>query len=172
MSTRFKSQDYFRYKKLGKKWRKPKGHQSKMRRRKGGSGPIARIGHGSPRAGRAQVRGFSVAVVRSMTDLEKTATKAVFIGGTVGAKKAALIAARATELGLTIINMKTVHRANAIGKAIAKKKADAMTTKEKAHEATAAKEKGARAAEAGAKKNDTVPAATSNETQPAETESA
>ncbi|MBI3190422.1 hypothetical protein HYZ41_01825 [archaeon] len=55
MSKRFKSQDHFRYKRLGKRWRRPVGWQSKLRLKKGGSGMSVAVGYRSPVVSRGKV---------------------------------------------------------------------------------------------------------------------
>lgn len=102
MSKRFKTQDYFRYPKLGAKWRKPKGRQSKLREKKGGSGMKVSIGYGTH--GRKHIH-----VVSSFGELEK-AKGEILIAGNVGAKKAALLAERAKQLGIAVLNMKKVRK--------------------------------------------------------------
>ncbi|WP_461461273.1 eL32 family ribosomal protein, partial [Methanobrevibacter sp.] len=46
MSKQFKRQEYARYKKLGDKWRKPRGRTSKMRRYEAGKPKMPAIGYG------------------------------------------------------------------------------------------------------------------------------
>jgi len=46
----FLRQNWFRLKRLGRKWRAPKGKQSKLRRHFFGKGHIPSIGYGSPSA--------------------------------------------------------------------------------------------------------------------------
>ena len=115
MSKRFKSQDYFRYKKLGKRWRRPTGLQSKLRVKKGGSGMKVSIGYGSP--------GKPVpTLIFSEKDFEKDCTNGVLIGSSVGSKKTVVLTAKAKELGLTILNMKKAKRASRLSAALKKKK--------------------------------------------------
>ncbi len=47
---RFKRQEYARYKKLGIKWRRPRGKTSKMRRYEAGKPDMPAIGYRTPRA--------------------------------------------------------------------------------------------------------------------------
>jgi large subunit ribosomal protein L32e len=114
MSKRFKRQDYFRYKRLGTKWRRPVGWQSKLRNKKGGAGLKVNVGYGSP--GKTQP-----VLVYNVNDLSKD-TPFVFIAAGVGSKKALVIAEKAKELGLTVCNMKKVRKAKRVKRAIEKAK--------------------------------------------------
>ena len=49
-NKRFKRQEYARYKKLGIKWRRPRGKTSKMRRYEAGKPDMPAIGYRTPRA--------------------------------------------------------------------------------------------------------------------------
>lgn len=109
MSKRFKSQDYFRYPRLGKKWRRPKGLQSKLRLRKGGSGMHTAVGYGSPYMQQP-------AVIANVKDFEKDCTKGVLISSGVGSKKALILTAKAKELGIAVLNMRRVKRATRLEK--------------------------------------------------------
>lgn len=112
MSKRFKRQDYFRYKKLGIKWRRAKGRQSKMRLGKGGSGMKPGPGYRSIRQERHLVRGLVPVIAGNENDLGSLSEKhGIIISGSVGAKKAVAIAAAAKEKGIRILNMKKLKRA-------------------------------------------------------------
>ncbi|MBI2579945.1 MAG: hypothetical protein HYW27_03520, partial [Candidatus Aenigmarchaeota archaeon] len=124
MSKKFKTQDYFRYPKLGKRWRRPKGLQSKLRLKKGGSGMLVSIGYGTKASQRNTVNGVKYCMVSNENDLSSADAKAVMISSGVGAKKTAEIAARAKELGVRILNMKKVKRAGKVNKAKQKKSAE------------------------------------------------
>ena len=100
---RFKRQDYFKLKRLGKKWRKPKGMQSKMRKGKCGSGPIVRIGYGT--------KGKSYPVISNINELEANKGSSVLISSGIGSLKTQMIAKKAKELGVVILNMKKVKKA-------------------------------------------------------------
>lgn len=115
MSKQFKTQDYFRYKKLGKRWRKPVGLQSKLRLKKGGSGMKAAIGYGT--SGKPQPL-----MIRNERDFEKDCGHGVIIASTVGARKVAILAAKAKELDITLLNMKKVRRAMKINEGLKKRK--------------------------------------------------
>ena len=115
MSKKFKTQDYHRYKKLGTRWRKPKGRHSKLRAGKSGSGIAASIGYGTNRAIRDKIRKMECLIASNVNDL-KDAKEAILISSTVGSKKAALIAEAAKQRGLKILNMKKVKKSERIFK--------------------------------------------------------
>jgi large subunit ribosomal protein L32e len=107
MSKRFKQQDYFRHKKLGISWRKPKGRQSKLRVKKGGSGILPRIGYGTKRR-------HGVSVLRSLREVEAANAENALIASGIGANKALKIAEKAKQKGIKILNMQKVRRAEKI----------------------------------------------------------
>ncbi len=113
MSKRFRRQDAAFYKRLGTKWRRPKGHQSKMRAQKGGAGRLPRIGYGSKER-------IIVPVVRNEADLN--GLKSALIASSVGAQRVLEIAKKAGEQGIKILNMKKVKRAKKIASLMQQKK--------------------------------------------------
>ena len=95
----FKRQEWFRYSKLGEKWRKPKGIHSKMKRQLKRRPPMVDVGFRGP-------AGFEEVLVYNVDGLEGIDPKkqAVRIGGTVGTKKRIAIEDRADELGIRVLN--------------------------------------------------------------------
>ena len=103
----FKRQEWFRYSKLGEKWRKPKGIHSKMKRRLKRRQPMVDIGFRGPVSVRGlHPSGFEEVLVHNVEGLENIDPKvqAVRIGGTVGTKKRIAIEDRAAELGIRVLN--------------------------------------------------------------------
>jgi Ribosomal protein L32E len=103
----FKRQEWFRYSKLGEKWRKPKGIHSKMKRRLKRRAPMVDIGFRGPASVRGlHPSGFEEVLVHNVDGLENIDPKvqAVRIGGTVGTKKRIAIEDRAAELGIRVLN--------------------------------------------------------------------
>ncbi len=103
----FKRQEWFRFGRLGEKWRKPRGIHSKMRRHYGYRPPIVSIGYGSPKEVRGyHPSGFQEVMVHNPAQLEKINPKvqAARVGGTVGFKKRLAIEKRADELGIRVLN--------------------------------------------------------------------
>ena len=103
----FKRQEWFRYSKLGEKWRKPKGIHSKMKRGLKRRPPMVDIGFRGPKSVRdLHPSGFEEVMVYNVDGLEGIDPKkqAVRIGGTVGTKKRIAIEDRADELGIRVLN--------------------------------------------------------------------
>jgi large subunit ribosomal protein L32e len=103
----FRRQEWFRFQRLGEKWRKPRGIHSKMRRHYGYRPPIVSIGYRGPKEVRDyHPSGFREVMVHNAAQLEKVDPKkeAVRVGGTVGYKKRLVIEKRADELGIRILN--------------------------------------------------------------------
>jgi large subunit ribosomal protein L32e len=103
----FRRQEWFRFSRLGEKWRKPRGIHSKMRRHYGYRPPIVSIGYGSPKEVRGyHPSGFQEVMVHNPAQLEKINPKiqAARVGGTVGFKKRQAIEKRADELGIRVLN--------------------------------------------------------------------
>ena len=105
----FLREEWFRYKRISKNWRKPDGITSKMRINLKYRPSKVRVGFRGP----AEVRGFHPSgfqeiLVYNTKDLEKVdpKTQAVRIGGTVGTKKRLAIAKKAEELEIRVLNMK------------------------------------------------------------------
>ena len=118
---KFIRQDYFRYRKLGIKWRKPKGRQSKLRLGKKGSGIKPRVGRKTP----SEI----FPVINNILELEKANSKKIFIARNVGNKKALAIAEEAKKKNIEIINRKRLKQAEKTKKKIELKKE--MKTKKK-----------------------------------------
>lgn len=104
---KFRRQEWFRYKRLGEKWRRPKGLHSKMRRKFKYRPPVVSIGYRTP----AKVRGlhssgFEEVLIYNPSQLEglDPKTQAVRIGATVGYRKRLEIEKRAAELGVHVLN--------------------------------------------------------------------
>lgn len=107
MKKTFKRQEYARYKKLGIKWRRPRGKTSKMRRYEKGKPAMAKIGYGSPKATRGlHPSGFQDILVYNMKELEQLdpATQAGRISSKIGQRKKELMLAKAKELGIKVLN--------------------------------------------------------------------
>lgn len=103
----FKRQEWFRYQRLGEKWRKPKGIHSKMRRHLSYRPPVVSIGFRGPKMVRDyHPSGFQEVMVYNASQVEKVDPKvqAIRIGGTVGGKKRMAITEKADELGIRVLN--------------------------------------------------------------------
>jgi len=103
----FKRQEWFRYSRLGEKWRKPKGIHSKMRRHLSYRPPVVSIGFRGPKMVRDyHPSGFQEVMVYNSDQVENMDPKvqAIRIGGTVGGRKRMAITSKADELGIRILN--------------------------------------------------------------------
>ncbi len=104
---KFRRQEWFRYKRLGTSWRKPRGLQSKLRKNKKYRINRVRVGYKTP----AEVRGlhasgFREILVYNKNDLDKLDPKveAARIGHSVGTRKRIEIEEYADELGIRVLN--------------------------------------------------------------------
>ncbi|WP_461867049.1 50S ribosomal protein L32e [Thermococcus sp.] len=106
---KFLRQEWWRFPKFknNPKWRRPKGIDSKMRLKKKGKARSPSIGWSSPRAVRGlHPSGYEEVLIHNVRELEAIdpTRQAARIAGTVGARKRAMIIARAKELGIKILN--------------------------------------------------------------------
>ncbi|MBD3249691.1 50S ribosomal protein L32e [Candidatus Woesearchaeota archaeon] len=97
-------------KRLGKKWRKPKGIQSKLRLNLRGYNLNVSQGYRSPK----EVRGLSpegkiIRYVYNLGDLKSIKEEEIIvIAGTVGMKKKAELVKKAGEKGIALLNVKDI----------------------------------------------------------------
>lgn len=103
----FRRGEWFRYKKLGTNWRRPRAVTNKMRLKKGYRPPKVRIGFGKPAGARyLHPSGFREVMVFNVSDLEQIDPKvhAARIGSTVGTRKRRSIVEAADAKGIKILN--------------------------------------------------------------------
>ncbi len=104
---RFVRPESWRYDRLHPEWRKPKGLDNKVRRQDKGWPALVRVGYRGPVSSRGlHPSGHYEHLVYRPEDLAilVPGRDVARMGGTVGARKRALILARANELGLRIVN--------------------------------------------------------------------
>jgi large subunit ribosomal protein L32e len=104
---KFRRQEWFRYKRLGDTYRKPRGMHSKMRVGKKYRPPRAKIGFRGPKAARGlHPSGFEEVLVHNANGLDDLDPKrqAVRIAHGVGGRKRNDIQEKADELGLRVLN--------------------------------------------------------------------
>ena len=104
---RFVRQESWRYKRVAKSWRKPKGVDSKMRLSVKGWPRAVSVGYGGPRSVKGlHPSGLRDILVHSVAELEKLnpATDAARIGANLGGRKRAQLSLRAKELSIRILN--------------------------------------------------------------------
>ncbi len=103
----FRRQEWFRYKKLGESWRKPRGKHSKQREHLSRRPPVVDAGFRGPSAVRGlHPSGFSEVLVYTPSDLERLdpQREAARIGTSVGSRKRELIMEKAEELNVRVLN--------------------------------------------------------------------
>lgn len=104
----FLREEWFRYKRISKNWRRPDGITSKMRRNFKYRPNKVRIGFRGPKETRGlHPSGFKEVIVSNVSDLEGVDPKieAVRISSTVGTKKRIDIEKKAEELEVRILNV-------------------------------------------------------------------
>ncbi len=104
----FVRQDIHKKARLSKKWRRPKGLQSKVRYGMKGYRKSVEAGYGSP----VEVKGLSreglvTVLVNNISELKKIEEgQGAIISGRLGQKKKSEIIKKADELGITLLNVK------------------------------------------------------------------
>jgi large subunit ribosomal protein L32e len=103
----FLREEWFRYKRIPKNWRKPDGITSKMRINLKYRPSMVRVGYRGPRETRGlHSSGFEEILVHNVNDLEgiNPKTQAARIGSKVGTRKRIAIEKKADELDVRILN--------------------------------------------------------------------
>lgn len=110
----FRRQESWRYKRVDESWRKPRGLDSKMRKKVKGWPKSPAIGYRGPKeTRRLHPSGYVEVLVRNVDDVSGVdpETQAVRIGHTVGARKRVEVLARADELGIHVLNPRVAEEA-------------------------------------------------------------
>jgi len=103
----FRRQESWRYKRVKENWRRPRGIDSKMRRKVKGWPATVNIGYRGPKLARGlHPSALREVLVYNSDDLREIdpETEAIRIAHTVGARKRAEILSRARELGIHVLN--------------------------------------------------------------------
>ncbi|MCE7742675.1 MAG: 50S ribosomal protein L32e [Candidatus Heimdallarchaeota archaeon] len=104
---KFVRQESWRYNRVKKSWRKPKGIDNKMLEKRRGYPSMVSIGYRGPKKVRGlHPSGYQVVHVANIYELEEVdkENEAIIIKHTVGARKRQAILDTASDLGLKIIN--------------------------------------------------------------------
>lgn len=89
------------------RWRKPRGRDSKLRKKEKSKGRWPRAGYMAPKASRwLHPSGLKEVYVQNLSDLMKVDPKkeAIRLSGTIGEKKRKMIIENAKEKGIRILN--------------------------------------------------------------------
>ncbi|TLX93386.1 MAG: 50S ribosomal protein L32e [Thaumarchaeota archaeon] len=103
----FVRQESWRYVRLAKNWRKPKGIDNHQRKQKKGWPALVRIGYGGPRVAKGlHPSGYTDNLVYNVKGLERLDPKidGIRFGHGVGKKKRLEIIARAKEMNFKVFN--------------------------------------------------------------------
>ena len=103
----FIRQQYHQYRRLSKKWLKPRGRHSKLRKGLRYRTPLVKIGYGTPKKIRGlHPSGFEEVMVHNINDMEgiNPEKQAVRISGVVGGRKRESIIEKADEMGIRVLN--------------------------------------------------------------------
>lgn len=104
---KFRRQEWFRFKRLGEKWRRPRGKDSKMRVGKSGKPAMPSVGCKLPRSVRGlHPSGLTEVMVSSLKEVEgiNPGRQVIRIASSVGMRKREQILSRARELGIRVLN--------------------------------------------------------------------
>ncbi len=104
---KFRREEWFRYKRLGEKWRKPKGISSKRRRKYKSKYPIVSVGYKKPeQLRRLHPSGLKELLVRNIKDMDNKNPKiyGIRFSSKLSRKKRLELQNIATKLGFRILN--------------------------------------------------------------------
>ncbi|HIE14359.1 TPA: 50S ribosomal protein L32e [Candidatus Bathyarchaeota archaeon] len=104
---KFVRQESWRYKRIKESWRRPRGIDSKMRKKVKGWPQSPNVGYRSPKAARyLHPSGFKEVLIHNIEELDGVdpETEAIRIAHTVGYRKRVEIINTAREMGIHVLN--------------------------------------------------------------------
>ena len=104
---KFRRQEWFRFVRLGERWRRPRGRDSKMRLGRKGKPPVVSIGYRGPKSVRGlHPSGLVESLVKSPQEVGRVdaGKQAIRIAAGVGKRKREKILALARERGIKVLN--------------------------------------------------------------------
>jgi len=145
---RFVRYEWFKCKKLGLKWRRPRGLHSKMRQGRKGKPPQVNIGFGKRATDRGMLNGYAPIIVQSLSDLARVDVKkqqAAVLASGLGLRKAGEIVKKAEQSGIVILNDEKAVASRARAWMIDKQREERAKAKTEAEKETKAETKTAKA---------------------------
>lgn len=115
-------QDHNKRKLLPKKWRRPRGLHSKMRRKLRGYSKSPSQGYRAPKVIRGLHTGLATVVVHSLKQIDSVNGKSIVIGSTVGMKKKIEIIKEAAAKNVRIANINVDEFLKQAGKNLEERK--------------------------------------------------
>jgi|ETN01SMinimDraft_4_1059930.scaffolds.fasta_scaffold137017_2 large subunit ribosomal protein L32e len=103
----FRRQNFWRFKRLKKTWRKPRGRTGKVRLKKGGRVPSPGPGYGNPSIIKhLHPSGYEEVYVSCSKDMAEidAKTQAIRFNGTLGKKKKEVLLKDAEKAGIKVLN--------------------------------------------------------------------
>jgi len=133
---KFVRHESWRYRRLKKNWRRPRGLDNKMRRKIKGWPPTVSVGYRGPKVSRGlHPSGYKEVLLYNVEEIRKIdpETEVIRIAHTVGKRKRAKILTEARKKKITILNIKEAKESAKEEKELAEEK---LERKEEVKEAT------------------------------------
>jgi len=131
---KFARQESWRYRRLKKNWRRPRGLDNKMRRKIKGWPPTVSVGYRGPKVSRGlHPSSYKEVLLYNAEEIRKInpKTQAIRIAHTVGKRKRAKILAEARKKKITILNVKEAKEEKELAEEKPEKKEEVKEVTEK-----------------------------------------